>query len=108
MKASFVLSVRSAWSQNYLLMPWVKSERLIPSKSVVGTTTSIPMNKGVLAQGRVYLHLCKVHSSYRLRRTGEEKLNSVHGYIVDVKLCVLCSVNCQKEKKDIPRLTRHY
>uniref|UniRef100_A0A8D0RLC4 40S ribosomal protein S6 n=1 Tax=Sus scrofa TaxID=9823 RepID=A0A8D0RLC4_PIG len=53
-----------------------------------------PMKQGVLTNGRVHLLLCKGHSCYRPRRTGERKCKSVQGCIVDAN-----------RNKDIPGLT---
>uniref|UniRef100_A0A8D0R865 Small ribosomal subunit protein eS6 n=1 Tax=Sus scrofa TaxID=9823 RepID=A0A8D0R865_PIG len=53
-----------------------------------------PMKQGVLTNGRVHLLLCKGHSCYRPRRTGERKANQF-----GVALWILT------REKDIPGLT---
>uniref|UniRef100_A0A2I2ZPE8 Small ribosomal subunit protein eS6 n=1 Tax=Gorilla gorilla gorilla TaxID=9595 RepID=A0A2I2ZPE8_GORGO len=52
--------------------------------------------------------MCKGHSCYRPRRTGERKRKSVCGCIVDANLSILNLVIVKKKKKvkkDIPGLT---
>uniref|UniRef100_A0A4W6C144 Small ribosomal subunit protein eS6 n=1 Tax=Lates calcarifer TaxID=8187 RepID=A0A4W6C144_LATCA len=49
--------------------------------------------------------MCKGHSCYRPRRTGERKRKSVRGCIVDANLSVLNLVIVKKGEKDIPGLT---
>ncbi|CAD7679072.1 unnamed protein product [Nyctereutes procyonoides] len=55
-----------------------------------------PMKQGVFTHGRVCLLLSKGHSCYRPRRTGERKLKSVWGCIVDANLSVLNLVIVKK------------
>merc|ERR1712058_95394 len=64
-----------------------------------------PMKQGVMTNGRVRLLMCKGHSTYRPRRTGERKRKSVRGCIVDSNLSVLNLVIVKKGDNDIPGLT---
>jgi len=64
-----------------------------------------PMKQGVLTAVRVRLLMCKGHSCYRPRRTGERKRKSVRGCIVDSNLSVLALAIVKKGEQEIPGLT---